>query len=127
MSGTWKPSRDLLRQARELNERREHRVLGRPPRPIPDALSRTSKTSKETVETEADAAMRALAELFSRTNGPRYRRYVLVQRESGELVFEQEAINAMLDGVLAELFGRPKPKPRVIRIDPQPMRRPRPR
>jgi hypothetical protein len=31
MSGTWKPSRDLLRQARELNERREHRVLGRPP------------------------------------------------------------------------------------------------
>jgi hypothetical protein len=72
MSGTWKPGRDLLRQARELNERGEHRVLGRPPRPIPDALSRTGKTSKETVETEAYAAMRALAELFSRTQpGPR--------------------------------------------------------
>jgi hypothetical protein len=66
MTRSWKPTRHLLRQARELNEQRKNRVLGRPLRPIPDALSRTGKTSKETVETEADNAMRGLAELFSR-------------------------------------------------------------
>jgi hypothetical protein len=98
-------------------------VLGRSPRPkaISDAMSVTKKESRETVASEADVAMRALVELFSRKKpGPRYRRYVLVQRDSGELLFEQEAINAILDGVLAEVFGRRKPKPRVIKIGPKP-------
>jgi len=84
-------------------------------------MSVTKKESRETVASEADVAMRALVELFSRKKpGPRYRRYVLVQRDSGELLFEQEAINAILDGVLAEVFGRRKPKPRVIKIGPKP-------
>lgn len=117
MSRSWKPSRDLLRQARELNQGREFRVLGRP-KTIRGALSRTRR-SKEAIDSDADAAMRALVELFSDTKlHRRYRRYVLVRGASGELEFQQEPVSVMMDEAFAEAFGRAKPRrPRLINFD----------
>lgn len=76
--------------------------------------------SKETIEAEADAATRALGEMFSdpKMRGHSYHRYVLVQRASGELVFEQEAIDFQFEQAIAKAFGEPKPSRRRIRMPP---------
>jgi hypothetical protein len=121
--------RDTLAQALDLIRRRELRVLGALPRrrwrrPVAsgDPLPRTTlvKTTS-TINAEADAGDRALMEMFAdgKMRGPSYRRFVLVRRETGELEFEQDELDAIFDEVLAEAFGRPKPKPRVIKIDAQ--------
>jgi len=44
--------------------------------------------------------------------------YVLVQRASGEPVFVQEEIDAMVEQAIAAAFGEPKPRRRVIKLDP---------
>ena len=69
---------------------------------------------------EADAADREIMEMFAdgKMRCPRYKRFVLVQRPDGGLEFVQEELDAMLDKVLAEAGGRPKPRPRIIAIDP---------
>jgi hypothetical protein len=57
-----------------------------------------------------------LARLMART--PARHRYLLVQRASGELVFVQEEIDAMVEQAIAAAFGEPKPKRRVIKLHP---------
>jgi hypothetical protein len=46
------------------------------------------------------------------------RRYVLVQLASGELAFVQDELDAMFEQAIAAAFGEPKPRRRVIKIDP---------
>ena len=62
-----------------------------------------------------DGAIRALDELFSNQNGKAsiYHRYVLVQRASGELVFEQEEFDFYFEQAIAEVFGQRKPRRRI--------------
>jgi hypothetical protein len=52
------------------------------------------------------------------TKTPARHRYVLVQRASGELVFVQEEIDAMVERAIAAAFGEPKPRRPVIKLDP---------
>jgi hypothetical protein len=68
-------------------------------------------TSKSTPE-QLDELARLIA------NTPRRRRYVLVQRASGGLAFVQDELDAMLEQAIAEAFGEPRPRRRVIKIDP---------
>jgi hypothetical protein len=49
---------------------------------------------------------------------PGRHRYVLVQRAFGELVYVQEEIDAMVEQAIAAAFGKPKPRRRVIKLDP---------
>jgi hypothetical protein len=67
-------------------------------------------TSKSTPE-ELEELVRLIAK------PPPRRRYVLVQRASGELVFVQDELDAMLEQAIAAAFGEPKPRRRVIKID----------
>src|SRR4029453_7613142 len=95
----------VLQQALALLRRREARVLGPLPRqgqryPVAssDQLPRTTLVkSIATINAEADAADRARPEMFAdgKMRVPRHRRYVLVRRETGELVFEQEEITGI--------------------------------
>ena len=62
--------------------------------------------------------IQALVRLTAKT--PARRRYVLVRRKSGELVFEQDATDVAIDEAIAAAFGEPKPRRRVLRIDGQP-------
>jgi hypothetical protein len=124
MSASERPT--VLQQALELIRRRELRVLGPLPRQrrrrpaVGDQQMTLVKSSNETI-TKADASARALLKLLGdpKTRPPRYRRFILVRRETGQLEFEQDELEAIFDEVLAEACGRPKPRPRVIRIDPQ--------
>jgi hypothetical protein len=129
--------RNVLAQAIDLIRRRELRVLGALPRrgwrrPVAssDPPPRTTlvKTTS-TINAEADAAFRALAEMFSdpKMRSPRYHRYVLVEREAGELVFEHDPTCALVDEAIADACGLPKVRPRVIRLAPQPAARAKPR
>jgi hypothetical protein len=43
---------------------------------------------------------------------------VLVQRASGELAFVQDKLDAVFEQAIAAAFGEPKPRRRVIKIDP---------
>ena len=67
----------------------------------------TSKLKPEELE--------ELVRLIAKT--PPRRRYVLVQRASGELAFVQDELDAMLEQAIAAAFGEPKPRRRVIKID----------
>jgi hypothetical protein len=62
--------------------------------------------------------MQELVRLMAQT--PARRRYVLVQRASGELVFVQDEIEIMVERAIAAAFGEPKPRRRVIKIDKPP-------
>jgi hypothetical protein len=42
-----------------------------------------------------------------------------VQRASGELAFVQDELDAMFEQAIAAVFGEPKPRRHVIKIDPQ--------
>jgi len=71
---------------------------------------------------ESDAAkcagsIRALGELFSdpKSRAQVYHRYLLVERSSGQLVFEQEDFDFVFEQAVAKAFGRPKPRRRMIR------------
>lgn len=68
----------------------------------------TSKSTPEQLE--------ELVRLIAKT--PARRRYVLLRRASGELAFVQEELDAMLEQAIAAAFGEPKPRRRVIKIDP---------
>jgi hypothetical protein len=72
------------------------------------------------VRKEREAAIRALGELFSspKMRTHIYHRYILVQRPSGELVFEQEEFDFYVEQAIAKAFGRWKPRRRIIRIAP---------
>jgi hypothetical protein len=59
-----------------------------------------------------------LARLIDKT--PRRRRYVLVQRASGELAFVQDELDAMFEQAIAAVFGEPKPRRRVITLTRRP-------
>jgi hypothetical protein len=76
--------------------------------------------SKETSDA-FDAAVAALLALFSDPKTPRFpprRRYHLVRSEkTGELMFIQDEIDLAADQAFAEVFGRPIPRPRVIKLD----------
>ncbi len=75
-------------------------------------------SSEEPIDAKACSAIQALGELFSdpKMRGHSYHRYVLVQRPSGELVFEQEPFDFMFEQAVSKAFGKPKPKRREIRI-----------
>src|SRR5262249_29778959 len=64
------------------------------------------------------ASIRALGELFSdpKSRAQVYHRYLLVERSSGQLVFEQEDFDFVFEQAVAKAFGRPKPRRRMIRI-----------
>jgi hypothetical protein len=70
-------------------------------------------------EANRDGAIQALGELFSKPTGKgsSYHRYVLVQRASGELVFEQEEFDFYLEQAIAKVFGQPKPRRRIIAVN----------
>jgi hypothetical protein len=74
--------------------------------------------NKETIALECEAAIRALDELFSnsKVRASVYHRYILVQRASGELVFEQEAFDFYVEQAIAKAFGQRRPRRRMIRI-----------
>ena len=93
-----------------------------------DGPSPTSKSSNETSSAEADAAFRALAELFAdpKMRGRPHHRYVLVQRETGELVLEHDPACLIVDKAIADACGLPKGRPRVIRLDRPRRKRSRP-
>jgi hypothetical protein len=61
-------------------------------------------------------AVEELAELAAKT--PARRKYVLVQLASGELAFVQDKIEIMLRRAIAAAFGEPRPRRRVIKLDP---------
>ena len=66
---------------------------------------------------KCNGAIEALEELFPNSSGKAsiYHRYVLVQRASGELVFEQEEFDFYLEQAIAEAFGQRTPR-KPIRI-----------
>jgi hypothetical protein len=66
----------------------------------------------------AGGSIRALGELFSdpKSRAQVYHRYLLVQRSSGQLVFEQEDFDFVFEQAVAKAFGQPKPRRRMIRI-----------
>jgi hypothetical protein len=74
--------------------------------------------SKQSIDAQADAATRALAELFSdpKLRSRHYHRYVLVRQESGELVFKQDALDLAVQQAIARAFGEPKPRRRSRKI-----------
>jgi hypothetical protein len=74
--------------------------------------------NEETIARKREAAIRALGELFSnpKVRAHVYHRYILVQRASGELVFEQDAFDFSVEQAIAEAFGQRKPRRRMIRI-----------
>jgi hypothetical protein len=74
--------------------------------------------SEETIARKREAAIRALGELFSdpKSRAQVYHRYLLVERSSGQLVFEQEDFDFVFEQAVAKAFGRPKPRRRMIRI-----------
>lgn len=74
--------------------------------------------SNETTAPKCAAATRALEGLFSnaKSSAGVYHRYILVQRASGELVFEQDAFDFSVEQAIAEAFGQRKPRRRMIRI-----------
>jgi hypothetical protein len=75
-------------------------------------------SNDETTATKCAAATRALEELFSdpKLSAGAYHRYILVQRASGELVFEQDAFDFSVEQAIADAFGQRKPRRRTIRI-----------
>jgi hypothetical protein len=75
-------------------------------------------SGEEGIDVEANAAIRALGEMFSnpKMEGRCYHRYVLVQQASGELVFEQDAFDFHVEQAIAKAFGQPKSRRRMIRI-----------
>jgi hypothetical protein len=77
-------------------------------------------SNDETIASKREATIRALGELFSnpKMRAHVYHRYILVQRASGELVFEQEAFDFYLEQAIAKAFGQRKPRRRTIRIAP---------
>jgi hypothetical protein len=77
-----------------------------------------TRHAEQAVDAKAAAAIRALGEMFSnpKVRGACYHRYLLVQRASGELVFEQEPFDFLFEQAISKAFGRPKPKRREIRI-----------
>jgi hypothetical protein len=74
--------------------------------------------NEETIARKREAAIRALGELFSnpKVRAHVYHRYILVQRASGELVFEQEAFDSCVEQAVAEAFGQRKPRRRMIKV-----------
>jgi hypothetical protein len=74
--------------------------------------------NEEAIALECEAAIRALGELFSNSElkAHIYHRYILVQRTSGELVFEQDAVDFYVEQAIAKAFGRRRPIRRMIRI-----------
>jgi RNase P/RNase MRP subunit POP5 len=62
--------------------------------------------------------MQELVRLMAKT--PPRRKYVLVQRASGELAFVQDEIEIMLRRAIAAAFGEPRPRRRIIRLDEPP-------
>jgi hypothetical protein len=64
-------------------------------------------------------AIKELADLAAKAPPPR-RKYVLVQLSSGDLAFVQDEIEIMLRRAIAEAFGEPRPRRRVIKIGPPP-------
>jgi hypothetical protein len=75
-------------------------------------------SNDETTAPKCAAATRALEELFSnpKLSAGVYHRYILVQRASGELVFEQDAFDFSVEQAIAEAFGQRKLRRRMIRI-----------
>jgi hypothetical protein len=64
---------------------------------------------------KCNGAIEALEELFPNSSGKAsiYHRYVLVQRASGELVFEQEEFDFYLEQAIAEAFGQRTRRKRI--------------
>jgi hypothetical protein len=60
-------------------------------------------------------AVKELAELAVKAPPPRYK-YVLTRLASGELAFVQDEVEIMLRRAIAEAFGKPRPRRRVIKI-----------
>jgi hypothetical protein len=60
-------------------------------------------------------AVKELADLAAKAPPPRYK-YVLTRLASGELAFVQDEIEILLRRAIAEAFGEPKPRRRVIKI-----------
>jgi len=75
-------------------------------------------SNDETTAAKCAAATRALEELFSnpKLSAGVYHRFILVQRASGELMFEQDAFDFSVWQAIAEAFGQRKPRRRMIRI-----------
>jgi hypothetical protein len=75
-------------------------------------------SNEETIARKRGAAIRALGELFSspKMRTHIYHRYILVQRPSGELVFEQEEFDFHYEQAVAKAFGQRKRRRRIIRI-----------
>ena len=75
-------------------------------------------SNDENIGDKRDAAVRALGELFSnpKVSTHVYHRYVLVQQPSGQLAFEREEFDFYFEPAVAKVFGRPKPRKRIIRI-----------
>ena len=72
---------------------------------------RVIKIDRPPPSTEVDAADRAILDLFGdpKTRPPRYARFVFVQRETGERLFEQDELEAIFDESLdhaVTAFGR---------------------
>jgi hypothetical protein len=63
--------------------------------------------------------VKELAELAAKAPPPR-RKYVLMHLASGELAFVQDEIDIMLRRAIAEAFGEPRPRRRIIRLDQPP-------
>ena len=77
-------------------------------------------SNEETIARKRDAAIRALGELFSnpKMRAHVYHRYILVRHPSGELIFEQEPFDLYVEQAIAEAFGAPKRRRRMIRLAP---------
>jgi hypothetical protein len=75
-------------------------------------------STEETIARKREDAIRALGELFSnpKVRAHVYHRYILVQRASGELVFEQEAFDSCVEQAISEAFGQRKPRRRMIKV-----------
>ncbi len=74
--------------------------------------------NEETIARKREAAIRALGELFSnpKLRAHACRRYILIQRASGELVFQQEAFDSWVEQAMAEAFRERKPRRRMIKV-----------
>jgi hypothetical protein len=72
------------------------------------------------IESDAEDPFSGLIKMFSDPKLPPHghRRYVLIRRASGELVFQQDATDFWLEHAAASSCGtRPPSGPRVIRFD----------
>ena len=87
-----------------------------------EAIQRTRNavpmSNDESDAAKCAASIRALGELFSdpKSRAQVYHRFLLVERSSGQLVFEQEDFDFVFEQAVAKAFGRPKPRRRMIRI-----------